>query len=263
MSTAFQRRDRGRPPGAAAARRAAKTVLTRLIRAGLPRVTPLVVRTLPHDERAYTQGMAYHDGCLYESTGGDTASSLRRIDPRDGRVEALVPVAGDFAEGIAVLGSRLFQISWQSGVARVYSVPDLALVDEILYEGEGWGLARCGRGLVMSDGSSRVRFRDGAFAVTGSLGVRSHGLPVWNLNDLECVGGSLYANVLGAGEVIEVALDSGRLSRVVDCSALVAAAAPRAADHVLNGITHAGDRGTFFLTGKNWKYLFEVTIPRA
>ena len=181
---------------------AAKRTLERLIRWGVPRARPRVVRRLPHDTRAFTQGLAWHRGVLYESTGGDTTSSVRAIDPATGDTLQLVPVEGDFAEGIAVLGEHLYQLAFVSGHGRVYKLPTLERAGHRHYEGEGWGLAATPQGqLLASDGTSLLRKFDESFAVVGHLAVRSHGLPVRWLNDLECVGDRVYANIYAASDL--------------------------------------------------------------
>lgn len=243
------------------ARRFSRYAIDRLARIGVTRVAPRIVRTLPHDERAFTQGLLYHGGLIYESTGGHVGSSLRRIDANDGGLKELIPIEGDFAEGIAVSGGRLFQLHWLSGKVRVYSFPELISIEALSFDGEGWGLASTPKGLIMSDGTSVLRYHDETFTVTDELHVRSNSLPIRRLNDLEWVGDHLYANVLGSSDLLEIASGTGSVTRIVDCSALIAAAAPRTADHVLNGIAYNRDEKTFFLTGKNWKYLFEVAIP--
>ena len=239
-----------------------KILINRLIRVGTPRVRAQIVRTLPHDCLAFTQGLSYHRGLLYESTGSTTHSSLRCLDPSDGSLRSQVQVKNDHAEGIAVVGNRLFQLSWKSEKVRVYQLPELMKVGEFSYDGEGWGLAAGSNGLIMSNGSSTLYFRDEAFQVTRVSHVRSNGIPVRNINDIECVGRSIYANILGSGDIFEISLDHGNVLRIVDCSALVAAAGPSDDASVLNGIAYNGDRGTFFLTGKNWPLLFEVRIPQ-
>lgn len=242
---------------------AAKRTLERLIRLGVPRVVPRIVRRLPHDTRAFTQGLAWHHGVLYESTGGDTTSSVRAIDPANGDVLRLVPVQGDFAEGIAVLGEHLYQLAFISGHGRVYKLPTLERAGRRHYEGEGWGLAATPDGqLLASDGTSLLRKFDESFAVVGHLAVRSHGLPVRWLNDLECVGDRVYANIYAASDLAEIDARSGRVLRFIDCGTLVAEVAPSLGYDVLNGITFNPAAGTFYLTGKHWPTLFEVEIPR-
>ncbi|MGD9648883.1 MAG: glutaminyl-peptide cyclotransferase [Pirellulales bacterium] len=241
---------------------AAKRALERWIRLGVPRVRPRVVRRVPHDTGAFTQGLAWCDGLLYESTGGDTTSSVRAVDPATGEVQRLVPVDGDFAEGIAVLGEHLYQLAFVSGHARVYRLPTLERAGQRHYTGEGWGLAATPDGqLLASDGTSLLRRFDESFAVVGHLAVRSRGLPVRWLNDLECVGPRIYANIYAARDLAEIDARSGRVLRFVDCGELVREAAPAEEYAVLNGIAYNSQAGTFFLTGKHWPTLFEVEIP--
>ena len=236
-------------------------MVARLARLGVPTVAPCILRTLPHDPAAFTQGLAYWEGQLYESTGGHHRSSLRAIDPQDGRAQRIVAVDGDFAEGIAVVGGKLYQLSWRSGKARVYSLPDLVLIDELRYRGEGWGLAASDGKLLMSDGSSVLSFCDAKFGLSRTLRVKSRGLPIRRLNDLECVGRSIYANVWPTTDIFELSAETGKVLRIVDCSRLAAAARPRDQECVLNGIAYNADNGAFFVTGKNWNLIFEVAIP--
>jgi glutaminyl-peptide cyclotransferase len=228
----------------------------RAVRYRVPRTTPLIVRELPHDVQAFTQGLAYRGGLLYESTGGKS-SSLRSVDPSDGTVQRLIPVANDFAEGIAILDDSLFQLSWHRERALEYRLPSLDLVAEMPYRGEGWGLAATARLLIMSDGSSVLRIRDRDFTVRRRIRVTSNGIPVLNLNDLESTGDRIYANVWKTNEILEIAND-GRVVRIIDCAQLRRIAQPRHPESVLNGIAFNPDAGTFFLTGKNWKRMFEV-----
>ena len=239
----------------------ARATVDAIARLGLPHVKPHVIRVLPHDEWVFTQGLACWRGLLFESAAGEASSTLRCIDLRDGRVRRVVPIPGDYAEGIAVIGDRLYQVSWKSGRARIFDLPDMELVGHATYQGEGWGLTAGGpAGLIMSDGSSTVRFLREDFGIAATRRIHSRGLPVRALNDLECVGDLLYANVLGRSELVEIALDTGKATRLIDCSPLVAAAQPPAAHSVLNGVAYQESTNSFFLTGKNWGMLFEVSI---
>ncbi len=138
-------------------RRFAKSLLDQAVRWRVPVITPRIVRSLPHDDRAFTQGLTFYDGCLYESTGLIGHSTLRRIDPLDGSLMKLVQISDDFAEGIAVFGGSLYQLSWHSGKARVFRFPELVMIGEVRYQGEGWGLTSSPEGLIMSDGTSHLR----------------------------------------------------------------------------------------------------------
>jgi len=240
---------------------AVQSAIGGFIRLGMPRVYPEIIRILPHDQQARTQGLMYRDGLLYESAGSTKSSTLRCIDPSDASIQKSITIDGDHAEGIATIGNRLFQIFWRSGIARIYQLPDLVQIGEVHYEGQGWGLASCPNSMVMSNGTSRLRFRDVAFRVTKEMRVRSRGIPLRLINDLEFVNGMIYANLLGSTDLWVIEADSGKATGIVDCSALAKQVAPLAKDSVFNGIAYNSDHDTFFVTGKNWKYLFEIRIP--
>jgi glutaminyl-peptide cyclotransferase len=221
-------------------------------------VRPEVVRTLPHDPRAFTQGLVYHDGRFLESTGLRGRSSLRRVVPETGAVEHRVDLSSDrFGEGLALVGSELIQLTWQNRVALRYDL-DFARIGTFDYEGEGWGLCYDGERLVMSDGSSKLYFRDPkSFAITGSVEVTRGGAPVRDLNELECVGSLVYANVWQTDTIVRIEPQSGRVLTSIDASGLLSASEATRAD-VLNGIAFDAATGHFFITGKLWPKLFEV-----
>lgn len=228
---------------------------------GVPVVRPRVLRSIPHDPGAHTQGLAYADGRLYESTGLVGASTLRRIDVESGQVRQLVPVPNVWAEGIAVSAGRVLQITYTEGLAMPYRLPGLEPGAPIRYRGEGWGLAACGDGYVMSDGSDVLQFRGGDFGALSTLRVRLAGRPLRGLNDLEHLGRTILACVLWHPDVYEIDARSGEVVRVVDCSELVERSGRTGSGDVLNGIAFAQDRGTLFVTGKRWRTLFEVAWP--
>jgi glutamine cyclotransferase len=221
-------------------------------------VRPEVVRTLPHDPQAFTQGLVYRDGRFLESTGLRGRSSLRRVVPETGAVEHRVDLSSDrFGEGLALVGSELIQLTWQNRVALRYDL-DFARIGTFDYEGEGWGLCYDGTRLVMSDGSSKLYFRDPkSFAVTGSVEVTRDGAPVRDLNELECVGSLVYANVWQTDSIVRIEPQSGRVLTSIDASGLLSASEAARAD-VLNGIAFDASTGHFFITGKLWPKLFEV-----
>ncbi len=244
-----------------AGKRVAKYALTAISHWGLPRVEPVIIKMMQHDTSTFTQGLAYYNGHLYESAGGKGTSTLRCLDPTSGQIRSVVPIAGDFAEGIAIYDNRLYQLSWKSEKARVFRLPDLELVEELRYDGEGWGLASGPAAMVMSNGTGALRFVDGAFRTARQMRVTLNRLPTRRLNDLEWVGDAIYANVLFRSEIWEISAHSGRVIRTIDCCSLAARAARRDVEHTLNGIAYNPDRGTFFVTGKCWPYLFEVQVP--
>ena len=238
-----------------------KSLAVAVRRFGIPKRKPIIVRVLEHDPQAFTQGLAYHKGRLYESTGLEGQSSLRHLNPESGEVEALVPLEQGWGEGIAIVDNSLVQLTWKAGVAHAYAIEDLRKVGEFTYDGEGWGLASANGSFVMSNGSDVLCFRDREFSVQRHLPVKLRGSPVELLNDLEHVNGRIYANVLHDNHIYEISAQSGKVTKIIDCSELVALAKPASASAVMNGIAYNPSSGSFFLTGKNWTKLFEVLIP--
>jgi len=220
-----------------------------------------VVRTFPHDPRAFTQGLLFFEGKFYESTGLLGRSSLRRVDPDSGVVERGVDLPADlFGEGLARVGGRLFQLTWQNGCALVWNLATMRKEREISYQGEGWGLCFDGRHLIMSDGSDMLALRDpDSFARVGEIVVRRAGRPVRNLNELECVDGVVYANVWQDNHIARIDPRTGEVTGWIDASGLLAPEEAGAAD-VLNGIAYLPATGHFVVTGKLWPRVFEVEV---
>ncbi|HEV2844319.1 MAG TPA: glutaminyl-peptide cyclotransferase [Thermoanaerobaculia bacterium] len=221
-----------------------------------------VLSSRPHDRTAYTQGLLFDGGgALYESTGLYGSSSVRQLDPATGEVKRSRTVPQEyFAEGLALVDGRLIQLTWQEQKALVYNAADFQPMAEFRYDGEGWGLCWDGRRLVMSDGSSRLTFRDPkTFAVTGSVGVTLAGQPIDRLNELECVDGVVYANVWQTDDILRIDPKDGRVTAVIDASGLLSAEERRMVD-VLNGIAWDPAKKTFLITGKLWPKMFEVTF---
>lgn len=223
-----------------------------------------VVRALPHDRDAFTQGLLFFDGRLYESTGLVGRSTLRRVDPDSGAVEARVAdEATVFGEGLARVGGRLYQITWKDGRAIVWTLSTLAKEREFRYEGEGWGLCWDGQRLVMSDGSDRLAFRDPeTFAKIGEVAVRRAGEPLRNLNELECVDGLVYANVWQDDHIARIDPRTGEVTGWIDASGLLTREEAAGAD-VLNGIAWLPTTRRFLITGKLWPRAFEVELVPA
>ncbi|HXO18347.1 MAG TPA: glutaminyl-peptide cyclotransferase [Thermoanaerobaculia bacterium] len=223
-----------------------------------------VLATHPHDPQAYTQGLVWDGGALYESAGLYGRSSLRRVAPATGLVERRIDLApGFFAEGLALVGKRLVQLTWQEGIAFAYDRDSFARVGEFPYQGEGWGLCYDGRRLVMSDGSDRLSFHDPVtFAAVGGIGVTLDGMPARALNELECVGGFVYANVYQTDRILKIDPRSGRAVAEIDASGLLSET-ERAAAEVLNGIAWDPRSRRFWITGKLWPKMFEVEFVPA
>ncbi len=233
----------------------------RAIRApGIPVIRPAVLRVITHDPGAHTQGLAYANGQLYESTGRVGASSLRRLDPRTGDIRQRVDVPDVWAEGIAVSAGGLALLTYTEGVATRYRLPTLEPEGSFRYAGEGWGLAAVDGGYVMSDGSDTLRFVDGRFELLSKLAVRLAGRPLGGLNDLECVNQRIFACVLWHSSIYEIDARSGNVVRLIDCTEIVAQSGRASHQGVLNGIAFAADRNSFFVTGKHWSNTFEIRI---
>lgn len=223
-----------------------------------------VVARRPHDPEAFTQGLVLDGaGRLFESTGLLGRSTLREVDRGTGRVIRAVALPEDqFGEGLALVGERLIQLTWRNGVAHVWSADSFALEGSFAYEGEGWGLCHDGRRLVMSDGSARLTFRDPAtFGILGAVTVHEAGLPLGELNELECVDGAVWANVYGSDRIVRIEPDSGRVSGSLDLSGILRPHPRDArAGAVLNGIARDPVEGTFLVTGKLWPELIEIRV---
>jgi len=223
-----------------------------------------VVRKYPHAADAFTQGLLWHDGVMYESTGQYGKSSLRKVRLADGAVLAkrdLEPRL--FGEGLARVGNRLVQLTWRSGRALVWDLETFEPGKTLRYPGEGWGLCYDGNALVMSDGSSILEFRDPeTMELVREVTVSKHGHPVPKLNELECVGTSVYANVWQRKEILRIDSSTGRVTAAIDASGLLSRIEAFRAD-VLNGIAYRPESKTFLLTGKLWPHVFEVElVPR-
>jgi glutamine cyclotransferase len=201
---------------------------------------------------------------MYESTGRYGQSSLRRVRLEDGKILAERKLdAALFGEGLARVRDRLVQLTWRSGIAIVSDLETLQKTGSVRYPGEGWGLCFDGTELVMSDGSSILEFRDpNTLELSREITVWNGNRAVRNLNELECVGSELYANIWQSNEIVRIDPKTGRVTAVIDARGLLSSAEASRAD-VLNGIAYKPDSETFLLTGKLWPYVFEVELtPR-
>jgi glutaminyl-peptide cyclotransferase len=225
-----------------------------------------VVAGHPHDPRAYTQGLELHGGRLLESTGGTGTSERRWVDLETGAVEEAVALDDDlFGEGLTVVGDRVIQLTYRSGVALVASIGDLTEVERFSFEGEGWGLCFDGDRLVMSDGSDVLTLRDQVtFEPLATVAVTDGGHPVSLLNELECRGRQVLANRYGSDEIVVVSTTTGVVEATIDAASLRPADLPiENLNFALNGIAHDPATERFYLTGKWWPVLYEVRLVPA
>ena len=224
-----------------------------------------IVRTYPHDPRAYTQGLLYLDGMLYESTGQIGESSIRKVSLADGRVlkSAVVP-RPHFGEGLVNWGSQLLSITWQSGLGFRWDKESFRKLGEFRYGGEGWGLTQNGREIIMSDGTPELRFLDPkTLAERKRVKVTLRGRPLAYLNELEWVNGQVYANVWQTDFIVRIEPASGKVVGLIDLRGLQAKAGRTGADEVLNGIAYDAKGDRLFVTGKRWPSLYEIKLAAA
>ncbi len=223
---------------------------------------PEVLNVYPHDAGAFTQGLLFDDGSLYESTGRYGESSVRLVEPTNGDVLRSVDVPQEyFGEGLALVGDTLIQLTWKSGTAFVYDRDTFEQIGQFQYEGEGWGLCTDGRYLYMSDGSSFLDVRDAeTFELIFSGLVTLQGSPVKNINELECVGDYVYANVWQTDYILQIDKTNGVVVGVIDASNLLSDEERAQLDgqEVLNGLAYQPETDTFWVTGKHWPHIYEV-----
>jgi glutamine cyclotransferase len=220
-----------------------------------------VVRAYPHDPGAFTQGLFFLDGALYEGTGLHGESGIRRVRLENGEVLQVRALEDRyFGEGITAVGDAIVQLTWQAGIGFVYDRKTFERRRSFTYDGEGWGLTYDGTRLIMSDGTPTLRFLDPkTFAVIGRLDVRDGGRPVAELNELEMVRGEIFANVWGTDRIARISPKTGAVTGWIDLRGLLPPADAAGVD-VLNGIAYDAAADRLFVTGKRWPKLFEIRI---
>lgn len=221
-----------------------------------------IVREYPHDRSSFTQGLLFHDGQLYEGTGQYGQSRLARLDLATGKavVQSRYP-ADQFGEGVTRWKDQLISVTWQNGIGHRWRLGDLKKLGTFRYRGEGWGLTTLGDRLVMSDGTPSLRLFDPAtMQETGKIAVTAGGRPLARLNELEAIGGEIWANVWMTDQIVRIQPATGIVTSVVDLSGLRAKAGASGVDSVLNGIAWDQKGKRLFVTGKYWPKLFEIRL---
>lgn len=233
--------------------------------AAVPVTAARVVRTYPHDPRAFTEGLLFHDGRLYESTGEPGRSSIREVDLATGKVLRSVAIAPPtFGEGIVIWGRQIISLTWQDGIGWRWSLADFKRVGSFRYPGEGWALTTDGRSIIMSDGTDQLRFLDPAtLAERGRLRVMDGARPVDQLNELEYVDGEILANIWRTNRIARIDPASGNVIGWIDVAALTARVHPTDQDDVPNGIAWDAKGRRLFVTGKDWPVLFQIRPPKG
>lgn len=224
-----------------------------------------VVNVFPHDPDAFTQGLEFHDGVLFESTGRHP-SSVRRVRLDDGEVLVRRDLDNQFfGEGLTVVGDRVLTLTWQGGHGFVWNVDDLEPAGTFSYSGEGWGLTHDETRVILSDGTADLRFLDPVtLQQTGSVAVTYMGRPLDRLNELEFIDGEVWANVWQTNFIVRIDPGTGVVKSVIDLTGLLPDRVADPSDDVLNGIAWDAQTRRLFVTGKNWPKLFEIrlTAPR-
>lgn len=223
-----------------------------------------VVATYPHDSRAFTQGLFWLDGHLYETTGQIGQSTLRRVGLEDGKVLQIVPMPGRvFGEGSTNWGDQIISITWQDGIGFRWDRATFRQLGTFRYPGEGWGLTQDGRQLIMSDGTAELRFLDPeTLQERRRVRVTANGRPIDQLNELEFVNGEVLANVWNTTRIARIDPASGNVTGWIDLTGLVRQNGNNH-DAVLNGIAYDAQRDRLFVTGKNWPRLYEIDLLPA
>lgn len=221
-----------------------------------------VVHTYPHDRDAFTQGLVYSDGFLYEGTGQESGSSLRKVDLTTGKVLMQHNLdASLFGEGITILGDRIYEVTWQNKVGFVYRKSDFELINKIYYGTEGWGLTTIGDRIVMSDGSNVLYFYEPEmFTVVSRIEVYDNSHKVDSLNELEYINGEIWANIWMSDLIARIDPVTGKVISYVDMKGILPRADRLPDTDVLNGIAYDSKGKRIFVTGKRWPKLFEIKV---
>jgi glutamine cyclotransferase len=230
-------------------------------KAQIPVFGAKVVKTFPHDSHAFTQGLEYYGGYLYESTGRLGQSTLRKVDLETGRVIQKVSLpAQEFGEGLAIFRGKIYQLTWLSKKGFIYGLDTFRQVGEFHYEYEGWGLTHDDASLILSDGTNTLRFIDPAsFAVTKTIEVYAGDEAVANLNELEYIDSEIFSNVWHSSRIARIDPRSGQVVAWIDLTAL-AKKEQHGEEDVLNGIAYDHEAHRLFVTGKDWPEIIQIEL---
>lgn len=236
----------------------------RVLSSPTPEYTFKVIHVFPHDTAAFTQGLAWRDGFLYEGTGLKGRSSLRKVNLETGKVIKEVDLSPEFfGEGITLFKDEIIQLTWQSQTGFVYRASDFRLLRRFPYQGEGWGLATHGQKIFMSDGTDEIRILDAnSLSEKRRIKVHDGATPVAQLNELEFVDGEIFANVWQSDRIARISPQNGKVVGWIDLTALLSPIYERGSDAVLNGIAYDSAQRRLFVTGKLWPSVFEIRVIR-
>jgi glutaminyl-peptide cyclotransferase len=240
--------------------------------AGLPVYGYEVVNNYKHDQKAFTEGLFFHNGFLYESTGEQGKSSLRKVEPETGKVVQSVDLPNDsFGEGITLFDGKIYQLTWQERTCRVFDAETFKLLKELRYQGDGWGLTNDGKNLIMTDSTHVIRFLDPeTFQTVRTISVfRENGKPLMNINELEYIKGEIWANIWHSEDpdilgkpnyIVRINPSDGKILGWIDLDKISPDDVERDTENTLNGIAYDEATDRIFVTGKNWKKLFEIRL---
>lgn len=223
-----------------------------------------VINSWPHDPRAFTQGLIYYDGALFESTGLNGVSSLRRVEIDSGKVLKKIDVPKEyFAEGMTIFQGKIYQLTWQHQKGFVYDLGSFEKEKEFSYYGEGWGLTNDSQQLILSDGTDKIRFIDPfSFEVLKTISIKENNSPVTSINELEYIKGMIYANIWQTDRIVIIDPKTGNVTASVDLAGLLKPEDRQGQVDVLNGIAYDSAKDRLFVTGKLWPKLFEIKLKK-
>ncbi|MFH0787584.1 MAG: glutaminyl-peptide cyclotransferase [Pseudomonadota bacterium] len=221
-----------------------------------------IVRVFPHDTKAFTQGLVFHKGFLYEGTGLFGKSSLRKVQLETGRIFNQVSLPAEFfGEGVTLLKGKIIQLTWRSRIGMVYDLETFQVLNKFTYRTEGWGITQNGKQLIMSDGTDTLIFLDPVtFKEQKRLRVHDQGKPIFLLNELEYIKGEIFANVFMTDRIVRISPKTGKVTGWIDLKGLLTDVDRAQGLDVLNGIAYDAQKDRIFVTGKYWPKLFEIQL---